>query len=173
MAIAKPKGEEAIVGYGYKIKAKATLNADDFYKEIYRWFEHHGYEWKELQYKKIEFPGGNYRLELLWQGIKPMDDYTTFVIDLHLAADLSNVEVTAETGQKGKRQKGTYEFRSGANIIKNVDVWKGKPFGQIQAKLYDVLIRKRIDQQKTDAYLEVHKLYDELKAFMMLYKTPG
>ncbi len=172
MVISKPKDKEAIVEYGYKIKAKATLNADDLYKELYRWFEHYGYEWKELQYKKQDFPNGGFRLELLWQGIKKLDDYSKFVIDLHLAADLTNVEVKSETGQTGKRQKGTYEFRSGAAIIKNVKVWEKKPFGKLQAKLYDVLIRNRIDQQKTDAYLEVHKLYDELKAFMMLYKTP-
>ena len=172
MVLAKVEGEEAIVTYGYKIKAKATLNADDLYKEIVRWFEHFGYEWKELQYRKTDFPNGNYRLELLWQGIKKLDDYSKFVIDLHLAADLSNVEVKAETGQTGKRQKGTFEFRSGANIIKNVEVWEKKPFGKFQARLYDVLIRNRIDQQKTDAYLEVHKLYDELKAFLMIYQTP-
>lgn len=165
------KDKETIVTFGYKIKAKGTFNMDDLYKELYRWFAHYEYKWKEIQYKKQTNPDGSYRLELLWQGVKELDGYASFVIDLHLAADLNDVEVTADTGQKGKRQKGTLEFRTGAEIVKNVKVWKDKPFGKFQLRFYDVLSRKRLDQQKNDAYVEVHKLYDEIKAFMFLYKA--
>ena len=165
------KDKEDIVAYGYKIKAKGTYYMDDLYKELFRWFAHYGYEWREIQYKKTTNPNGSYRLELLWQGEKELDGYASFVIDLHLAADLTDVEVTADTGQKGKRQKGTLEFRTGAYIKKNVGVWKDKKFGQFQLRLYDVMSRAKLDQQKNDAYVEVHKLYDEIKAYIFLYKV--
>ena len=178
MVIAKPSNKETIVTMGHKIKAKGTYNLDDLYKELHKWFAHYGYSWYELQYRKIDFPNGGYRLELLWQGIKTMDEYSKFVIDLHLAADLSNTEVTTETGQKAKRQKGTIEFRAGAEIQKDTKSWEKSPIGKLfggsvgkfNAKLYDALNRTRLDQQKTDCYVEVHKLFDEIQAFMMIYK---
>tara|TARA_Y100000310_G_C20598040_1_gene771531 strand:- start:531 stop:1046 length:516 start_codon:yes stop_codon:yes gene_type:complete len=165
------KDKEDIVKFGYKIKSKGTFFMDDLYKELYKWFEHYGYDWKEIQYRKTTNPNGSYRLELLWQGEKELDGYASFVIDLHLAADLSDVEVTSDTGQKGKRQKGTIEFRTGAHIKKNIKVWEKKKFGKFQLRLYDILSRAKLDDQKTEAYVEVHKLYDEIKAFMMLYKV--
>jgi len=177
MDISEPSKEEMIVKFGYKIKAKGTYNMDDLYKELFFWTDHYGYKWYELQYRKIDMGNGAYRLELIWLYEKELDEYSTFIIDLHLAADLSDVEVTSkDTGQKGKQQKGTIEFRAGAKIKKNTDVWKKSLIGKIpqirsfNAKLYDVLNRERLNQQKEDCYTEVHKLFDELKAFMMIYK---
>ncbi len=162
--------EITIVPMGYKIKSKGTFNLEDLYFELHLWFEHHGYSWKELEYKKIVFGGGAERIELLWTAEKKVDDYTNFVIDLNMAADTSKVEVALDGGKKVKRHKGGIEFRSGAKIKKNVDVWKGKAFGNVQAKVYEMLINDRIGAQKGELYAEAHKLYDELKAFMILYR---
>ncbi len=178
MDIAKPISEVTIVKSGQKIKAKGTYIMDDLYKELYKWFEHYGYKWYELQYRKIDHGGGSYRLELLWQAEKTLDEYSTFIIDLHLAADLSKTEVTTETGGKAKRDKGTLEFRTGAMIKRNTEVWEKSAIGQLMggqvgkfnAKLYEVLNKTRITQQIEDCYVEVHKLYDEIQAFMMIYR---
>jgi hypothetical protein len=178
MAIGKPSSKETIVKPGHKIKAKGTYNVDDLYKELYKWFDHYGFKWYEIQYRKLDMGGGKYRLELLWQADKTLDEYSNFIIDLHLAADLENVEVTSETGQKGKKQKGTLEFRAGAEIKKNTQAFEKSSIGQLMggavgkfnAKLYDVLNRTRLEQQKTDCYVEIHKLFNEIQAFMMIYK---
>ena len=87
-----------------------------------------------------------------------------------MAADMADVEVTLDGGKKVKRQKGGLEFRSGATLKKNVDLWEGKAFGNMQAKVYEMLNHDRLEAQKGELYGEAHKLYDELKAFMMLYR---
>lgn len=159
-----------IIKDGYKIKAKGVYNLEDLYAELNQWFIHMGYSWKELEYKVVAGKGGSQHLEILWQGIKKVDDYTTFVLRLNLGADISEVEVTLEGGAKVKRQKGALEFRSEAYLKKNTDVWKGKLMGNKLAKLYEILIRERLNAQAGQLYGEAHKLYDELKAFMMIYR---
>ena len=159
-----------VIKDGYKIKAKGVYNLEDLYVELNQWFVHMGYSWKELEYKVIAGKGGSQRLEILWQGIKKVNDYTNFVIRLNLGADISPVEVTLDNGGKVSRQKGTLEFKSEAYIERNVDVWKGKFMGNALAKLYEILIRERLKAEFLQLYGEAHKLYDELKAFMMLYR---
>ena len=159
-----------IIKDGYKIKAKGVYNLEDLYVELNQWFTHMGYNWKELEYKVIMGKGGSQRLEILWEGKKKVTDYTSFVIKLNLGADISEVEVTLDNGAKVKRQKGTLEFRSGAWVLHNRDVWKGKMMGNYLAKLYEILIRDRLKAEMGQLYGEAHKLYDELKAFMMIYR---
>ncbi len=161
--------EIPIVPGGYKIKSKGVFNLEDLYVELNLWFEHHGYKWKELEYKVVARGGGAQRLEIIWKGVREVDDYTNFEISLNMGAEISDVEVNLDGGKKVKRQKGTIEFRSGATIKKNVDVWEGKILGNVQAKVYEMLIHERLEAQKAELYVEAHKLYDELKAFMMLY----
>lgn len=162
--------EITVVKDGYKVKAKGVYNLEDLYVELNQWFEHMGYAWKELEYKVIAGKGGSQSLEILWQGVKKIDDYTTFIIKLNLKADISDVEVTLDTGAKVKRQKGTLEFRSGAYILRDTSVWKDKIMGNLFAKLYEILIRDRLKAQAVQLYAESNKLYDELKAFMLLYR---
>ena len=162
--------EVAVIKDGYKIKAKGVYNVEDLYVELNQWFEHMGYAWKELEYKVITGKGGSQRLEILWMGIKKVNDYSTFVIRLNLGADITDVEVTLDNGAKVKRQKGTLEFRSEAKILRNTAVWQGKFMGNFFAKLYELIIRERLTFEKLQLYGEAHKLYDELKAFMMIYR---
>lgn len=168
--ITSVQSKAVIIKDGYKIKAKGVYNLDDLYIELNQWFEHMGYQWKEIEYKVIAGKGGSQRLEILWQGRKDVDKYSMFVIRLNLGADISDVEVVLEGGAKVKRQKGTLEFRSEAYIQRNVNVWQGKVMGNLLAKLYEILIRDRLKSQEGQLYAEAHKLYDELKAFMMIYR---
>ncbi|MDP3728965.1 MAG: hypothetical protein Q8R18_05965 [bacterium] len=159
-----------IIKDGYKIKAKGVYNLEDLYVELNQWFTHMGYDWKEIEYKVVAGKGGSQHLEILWQGVKEIGGYSTFIIKLNLAADITDVEVTLDGGAKVKRQKGTLEFRSAAYIKRNINIWKGKFMGNILAKLYEILIRDRLRAEEGQLYGEAHKLYDELKAFMMIYR---
>ena len=152
------------------VKGQGIFNMNDLYLELYLWFTHHGYKWKELEYKILEFGGGKKRSEILWECSRKVDDYTTYVIDLAMAADTSDQEVTLEGGKKVKRQKATLEFITTAEIKYNKDIWKGKPLAQYQAKVYTLLIHDRLEGQKGELWEEVHKLIDELKAFMIIYQ---
>ncbi len=163
-------GKIVIIADGYKIKAKGVYNLEDLYVELNQWFIHMGYDWKELEYKVVSGKGGSQHLEILWEGEKKVDEYTNFIIRLNLGADISDAEVTLDGGAKVKRQKGALEFRSEAFMLRNKDVWKGKFMGNQLAKLYEILIRDRLKAQGGQLYGEAHKLYDELKAFMMIYR---
>jgi hypothetical protein len=158
-----------LVEYGYKIKIKTTTYFDHLYKEVFFWLNHHGYQWKELSYGVIDFPNGGNRMELLWQGVKKEDDYSTFIIDCHLAADGADSKKKLDNGKEVKLRTGTHEFRIGAYIKKDISVWEGKLFGQQQAKLYEMLIRDRLEEQKTQLYVEVHKFIDVLKTILKYY----
>ncbi len=152
-----------------KIKSKGVFNIEDLYVELYLWFKHYGYEWREVEYRKIMFPGGGYRLELVWIARKNFGDYNTFEILLVLGADIKgDVEVQLEGGKKVKRQQATIEFKSLGEIHRNDDVWKGRMFGNQMQKVYEIMTQDRFEQIKEDAYVEASKLYDELKAFLII-----
>jgi hypothetical protein len=163
--------EIELVPFGHKMKSKGVYNMEELYVEMQLWFVHMGYTWREVEYKKIGFPGGGYRMEIIWIGDKAVDDYTSFQIKLVLAADISDVEVVLDGGKKVKRQKAGIEIRSGASLFRNDGYFKDSIFntGTLQKNVYEYLIRGRLRQQETDLWVEAHKLYDELKAFMLIY----
>ncbi|MBL7051717.1 MAG: hypothetical protein ISS01_01360 [Nanoarchaeota archaeon] len=152
-----------------KIKSKGVFNIEDLYVELYLWFKHYGYVWREVEYRKIMFPGGGYRLEIVWIAIKTLNDYNNFKIVLVTGIDVKgDVEVQLEGGKKVKRQQATIEFKSWGDINTNDDVWKGRTFGKQMQKVYEIMTRDRLEQYKEDSYVEVSKLYDELKAFLII-----
>jgi hypothetical protein len=163
---------ETLVPMGYKIKVKTMTYFDYLYKEVFFWMQHYGYDWKEINYGIIDFPNGGSRLEFLWRGIKQEDDYSTYIIECQLAAGVSDVKVKMESGKEAKMKSGTHEFRIGAYIKKNIDMWEGKPFADTQAKLYEMMIRDRLEEQKDDLYKEAHKFIDHLKALLQYYPEP-
>ena len=100
---------------------------------------------------------------------KNFGDYNTFEILLVLGADIKgDVEVQLEGGKKVKRQQATIEFKSLGEIHRNDDVWKGRMFGNQMQKVYEIMTQDRFEQIKEDAYVEASKLYDELKAFLII-----
>jgi len=164
------KKEIVVVTQGYVIKAKGTFNLEDLYMELQIWFEHMGYKWHELEYKFEVYKNGDTNHEMVWLATKDVTKYTTFEIRISLQAIGTSIEVQMENGAKAKRYKGTLEFRTGAKILRNTKIWAGKPFAPFQAKLYEILSRDRIKEEKDWLLLEANKLYDELKAFMMIYR---
>ncbi|MBT3323563.1 hypothetical protein HN681_04515 [archaeon] len=154
-----------------KIKSKGIFNVEDLYVELYLWFKHYGYVWSEIEYRKIMFPGGGYRLEIVWMGKKNLNDYNTFQIHLILGADVKgDVEVQLEGGKKVKRQQATLEFKSWGDLYTNDKIWKGRTFGKQMQKVYEIMTKDRLEQYKEDTYIEISKLYDELKAFLIINK---
>lgn len=154
-----------------KIKAKGIYNVEDLYVELFYWFQHYGFNWKEVEYKKVTMGGGKERHEMAWVATKKMDDYTSMRIQLNLAADMKDVEVTIDGGKKVTRQKAGLEFRTGLFLDNKVGIWEKKPLGKFQQKIYEIMNKDRFEQHAGDAFGQAQKLYSELKAFMMLYRT--
>ena len=160
-----------IIEDNYKIKSKGTFNLEELYVEMKNWFEHMDYKWYELEYKQVINRDGSKNLEILWLGEKKIDDYVTFKIKLNMnITSINDVEVKLDTGATVKRQKCSLEIKSGAFIAKNLKPFEKKWLGRYMPQLYEILIRDRLKDQKQTLYLEAHKLYDELKAFMMIYR---
>lgn len=161
---------ETLIDPFTKIKAKGIYNVEDLYVELFYWFQHYGFAWREVEYKKVSMGGGKERHEMAWVATKKMDDYTSMRIQLVLAVDMQDVEVTIDNGKKVTRQKATLEFRTGLFLDNKTHIWKGKPLGKLQQKVYEIMTKDRYEQHEGDAFGEAQKLYSELKAFMMLYK---
>jgi len=172
--IGKPieiKNKVDIIEDGYKIKSKGTYNLEEFYVEIKNWFEHMGYTWYELEYKQVINRDNSKNLEILWEAVKKIDEYVTFKIKLNMnITGINDAEVKLDTGATVKRQKCTIELKSGAWIEKDLKMFDKMFIGKYLPQLYEILIRDRLKDQKETLYLEAHKLYDELKAFMMIYR---
>jgi hypothetical protein len=160
-----------IIKWGHKIKAKGVYNLDDLYVELQLWFSHMGYSWHEVEYKKMVFGGGAYRAEIIWIGTKRADDYNSYEMKISLAADVKDAEVTLDGGKKVKRQKAGLEFITGAKLVRDTDIWKDwGPFpAKFQKNLYEHLIRDRLRHREDELWGEANKLYDELKAFLLLF----
>lgn len=171
MAFGDIKEKIEVMPSSHKIKVKAVLELDDLYKECYRWFEHFGYAWREVQYSQIENPNGTKSTEIFWECTREVEDYITFFIELQFQIlGYSEVEVKFNGGTKAM-QKGTMEFRGGAWIVKKTEAWKNekggwKPFGQLMARIYDILIRAKLEDYEDILFDEVHRLYNEIRTYL-------
>jgi len=152
-----------------KIKAKGIYNFEDLYIELYYWFTHFGYIWKEVEYRQIAFGGGAYRIEPIWIAEKNLDDYTKVQIKIVLGGDISDIDVNLDSGTKVKRQKCTLEFKIGLKLIRNVNQFEASPLSDIMRKLYEGLNRERLKKQESDMFSEGMKLITEMKAFLLYY----
>ena len=75
-----------------------------------------------------------------------------------------------DTGAKVKRFKGSLEFRTEAYIQRNVDLFVKTPFPSLILKGYEILTRDRLKAEWDELFMEANKLYDELKAFLIIYR---
>jgi len=156
-----------------KVKSTGVFNFEDLYAELFLWFKHYGYTWKEIEYRKVLRPGGAYRVELVWHADKGFSDgYTSMRIWMVLGADIKEeVDVALEGGKKVKRQRATFEFKCGSwYYIDTKDFWKDKFMGELLKRIYEVMKRPTIIQNEKDAYSDFIKFTDELKAFLILHK---
>ena len=127
---------------GYKIKQGGVFHLEYLYKEIYRWFEHYGYNWKELQYRQEVSPDGTIHLEIRWTANKPINSYMGFGVDMEFLIFMGDTEVEIK-GKKVKRQKGSVEIRTGAYIATDESYFNS--LNSIKRMYYNFLIRKRIE----------------------------
>ncbi len=153
-----------------KIKYKSIFDLSELYKLLYRWFELHGYDFQELEYREsLEATGKN--LEIRWYAEKKMDDYIKFVIKpTFLVIGLSKVEIEHE-GEKELTTKGEVEIRFDAYLIKDYnDKWKG-PFLRFLRTCFDnFLIKSRIEGYEGQLHEELYNLMSEAKAFLNLHR---
>ncbi len=154
---------------GLKLKSKGIFNLDDLYKEMVIWFNHYGYEWKELEYKKVENADGTTKTELRWECPKKVDDYVSIQTSIFMQAVVSDVEVTVGN-EKKKMNKGSMELKFSTALLKNMDAWKNGLMGNITGLIYDrILIKERLRAYELNTLLETQKLIKEVKEYLQIY----
>lgn len=157
---------EEIVPDGTKLKAKGVFDAEDLYVELHRWFTHFGYDWKETRYLSTDMPNGSKLTEISWKCSRIVDEYCTFVMDMHLKLTTTEVEAVIENAKK-KMQNGTAEFRFRGMMNKNIAMWQNKPMGRLLHIIYErVLIRKRMLRNIEILKAEANRLFDEIKNYL-------
>lgn len=158
------------VAKGIKIKVKSVFDLSELYKLLYRWFETHGYDFQELEYRESLEAGGK-SLEIRWYAEKKMDDYIKFVIKpSFFVVGLEKVEIERE-GEKESTNKGEVEQRFDAYLLKDYDSkWEG-PFLRFLRTVYDkFLIKSRIEGYEGQLHEELYTLLNEAKAFLNLHR---
>ena len=166
--MAEPE-RDYVVPVGYKIKQKAVFNFEELYKAIYRWFEHYNYKWYELKYSHEVVQNGNFHTEIVWEARREINDYLSYVMTFEFILDFGEAQIDKE-GVKIKTNAGTVEMRASAFIEKNVDFWEKKPMGKFMRKMYDNFLNKdRLNTEEYNLYIEAHKLFNEVKAFLNLH----
>lgn len=166
--MAEPE-RDYVVPVGYKIKQKAVFHFEELYKSMYRWFDYYGYAWSELKYSNEVVQSGDKHVEIIWEGKKEINDYLSYVITVEFLMDFGDAQID-KGGVKIKTDAGTIELRCSAYIEKNVDFWEKKPMGKFMRRIYDNFLNKdRLNTEEYNLYIESHKLFNEVKAFLNLH----
>ncbi len=155
-----------IIPDGYKIKASAVLDMEELYVEMQRWFTHTGYSWTERKYLVSDQPSGAKLHEISWICTRKVDEYVKYILNVHIKATISVVEVSIEQSKKNMH-KGSIEFRFKGDMIKDVEIWKKKMFGKFLRLIYErVLIKKRLNEYEDILENESKALFDEIKEYL-------
>ncbi len=159
----------AIIPNGYKIKWGGLFDLEEVYNEMYRWFMHYDYDWKETKYRVIDMPGGGKQIEIKWQLSRKPDDYSKYVFNVHIQVFGSEAEVNVDNIKK-KMYKGSLEYRVEAHIERNGKVWRDSFWGKAQRHIYEkAIIRSRLELQEEEFFVECQKFFSELKSFLSMY----
>ncbi len=154
---------------GFKLKSKCIFSFEELYQEMVKWFRHYNYEWKELEYKKIDNPDGSQTAEVRWECLKKVDDYVSVLANIFVRAIMSSVEVTIGN-EKKMMNKGDVEVKFDTAMMKNVSVWENKPMGKVAGLIYDkVLIKERLRYYEDEIRNESVKLINEVKEYLSIY----
>lgn len=152
---------------GYKIKAGTTFDMGELYESMHRWFTQKGYDWKEIRYKKVEMPEGSVLTDMQWECSKALDDYVSFVVDVGIQVNVSDVEVSLPNNIKKKMNKGSVEMKFSGNIRKNINVWESRTMGNFLGLVYEkILIRKRLKAYETAMFEEMGVFFDEIRLYL-------
>ncbi len=154
---------------GMKIKNKGLFTFEELYQEMIKWFRHYGYDWKELEYKRVDNPDGSQMIDVRWECPKKIDNYVSVVTNIFIKTTFSKVEVSIGN-EKKMMDKGDCEVKLDVAMLKNVAVWEGRPLGQVAGLVYDkILIKERLRYYEDEIRNESIKLINEVKEYLAIY----
>jgi len=154
-----------------KITLEAIFDLKELYKHAHDWLEWRKYDIEEKKYKEKVKPNGK-ELEIEWIATRDIDEYTQFQIQVKWQIfGLVDVEVQKEGG-KIKMNKGEVNIEITASLVLDwQDKWEERPFFKFLQSFFEKYLYKgTLDQLKAKIWKEGWEFYNELKAFLHLYK---
>jgi hypothetical protein len=154
-----------------RIQYEGLFDIKEIYQHAYKWLTWRKYDLSEKQYTEKVKAGGK-DLEIRWEAIKYVDEYSTFEIKVRwLGFGINDVEVKKDGGTI-KLQKGEINIYVSASLkTDRQDYWAQNAFYSFMRAFYDrYLYRNSIERLKGELWKVGWDLYNELKSFLNLYK---
>lgn len=153
---------------GVKISQEAVIDLDDLYKVMYAFFDRHGYDWLEKDYKEKK-SGKNRVLEIVWWVERKVDDYTKFIMELTMGVDGKEIKV-----KKGRRYDGKISLKLYAYLENDYEnAWTKSGVSRFVREVYDkFIIRGHFSRLEGELKDESDSFLNEVKAFLRMHKRP-
>jgi hypothetical protein len=161
--------EETPVAGPSRVRFKGIFSLDRWYRLMYDLFVTLGYDIDEKKYKEKHKEGFS-NMEIIWEAIKRVDDYTMFFIRVDvlvydfkkIKAQRKGVEIDADSGDLEVVFRAVlrtdYENR-----------WETHPVLKFFKGIYDkYLYRSTFEFYKNKIYEEMYTIQNEIKAFFNL-----
>ncbi len=151
---------------GLKIRHVGILDLEEFYKWLFRWLEFEGYI-SESSYEKAyneQTTAGGKQIFIQWHGEKQKTKDFRYVIDVKwILVGVNSIEIQRED-KKVKLFKGDFDIRVMAYLEKTIGG------GGFLRRIYDMfIIRRRVDEHRSNLYDKVTTLQNEIVQFFNQY----
>ena len=163
--------ETQIIVDGLNLEYDGLFSARELYMLIDKFFKDHMYDKREVSnMEKVEAHGKF--IEIEFQPYRKMSDYVKFIIRIKLSMrDVKEVEIEKD-GHKLKVNKGKVRFIFDGFLETDYEGrWEGKPMYVFVRTVFNKFVYKvytaRFEEMLTQ---DVDTLYNEIKAFLNLYR---
>jgi len=154
-----------------KVTYDGVFDLGELYKHSHQWLTWRKFDVSEKKYKEKMKPTGK-EIEIDWIAKREIDEYSSWEYDIKWKLrDINDVEVQKDS-VKVKMQKGEVNLDISAYIVTDrQDFWTSKvQFAFMKAFYEKYLYKGNIDRMKKELWKMGWDFYNEIKAFLHLYK---
>jgi hypothetical protein len=156
-----------IRGDKFVIQKKAQFSMIELYRTLKAWFDLHSYNFYEKEYEDT-VRGDKKSVSIKWEGQKPVDNYTKFLINLSIS--LKNYQIVDT--KKGKTVEGDLKIKYDAAIQSDYEErWENNAFFKFTRGIFDKFIstgkRERHEKEITE---DLHDIFNRTKSYLNLQK---
>ncbi|MCD4760081.1 hypothetical protein K8R33_04290 [archaeon] len=159
--------EKDAVVIDLKIKQKAQFNLVELYHSVKAWYEINKYVFYEFFHEE-KVDAGKKSLVIKWRGIKELDEYTKF--ELNISLIIPKYEMIK--GEKEKLIDGPLNIGFKSFVITDYeDKWNKTPVMKFMKGVSDhfFTVKKR-EKFRKELENDTYDLYNKIKSFLNLHK---
>ncbi|MBD3263361.1 hypothetical protein GF374_03205 [Candidatus Woesearchaeota archaeon] len=154
-----------------RVQYEGIFDLKELYKHAHDWLEWRKFDVAETKYKEKIKPKGK-ELEILWEATREIDEYTQYLIKVKWEGfGVTDVQVQRE-GDKIKMNKGEINAYVSAYLVLDwQEKWEEQPFFKFMQSFFEKYLYKgTIDRLKQDIWKVGWEFFNEIKAFLHLYR---